>query len=105
MASTAACRKPSSAGLFRHALQIPPLPPLGRCSESILDTPISPELLPPDEKGNIAQQTEDLVGPYALHDFFLYYVVRFGLQPKKIFQLARAGLCRWHSMMIPCASG
>ena len=57
--------------------------------ESILDTPISPELLPPDEKGQIAQQTEDLVGPYALHDFFLYYVVRFGLHPKKVFQLAQ----------------
>ena len=57
--------------------------------ESILDTPISPELLPPDEKGNIAQQTEDLVGPYALHDFFLYYAVRFGLRPKKVYELAR----------------
>ncbi len=56
---------------------------------SILDTPISPELLPPDEQGNIAQQTEDLVGPYALHDFFLYYMVRYGLRPRKIFQLAQ----------------
>lgn len=55
--------------------------------EDILDTPISPELLPPDEQGNIAQQTEDLVGPYALHDFFLYYVVRFGYHPRKIFEL------------------
>ena len=55
--------------------------------EDILDTPISPELLPPDEKGNIAQQTEDLVGPYALHDFFLYYAVRFGYEPEKIYQL------------------
>ena len=55
---------------------------------SILDTPISPELLPPDEKGNIAQQTEDLVGPYALHDFFLFYAVRYGFEPEKIFQLA-----------------
>lgn len=55
--------------------------------QSILDTPISPELLPPDEHGNIAQQTEDLVGPYALHDFFLYYAVRFGYEPKKIFEL------------------
>ncbi len=53
----------------------------------ILDTPISPELLPPDEKGNIAQQTEDLVGPYALHDFFLYYAIRFGYHPKKIYEL------------------
>ncbi len=53
----------------------------------ILDTPISPELLPPDEKGNIAQQTEDLVGPYALHDFFLYYAIRFGYHPEKIYEL------------------
>ena len=57
--------------------------------QSILDTPISPELLPPDEQGNIAQQTEDLVGPYALHDFFLYYVVRFGMRPRKIYELAK----------------
>lgn len=54
----------------------------------ILDTPISPELLPPDEKGGIAQQTEDIVGPYALHDFFLYYMVRFGFAPAKIFALS-----------------
>ena len=55
--------------------------------ERILDTPISPELLPPDEKGNIAQQTEDLVGPYALHDFFLYYAVRYGYAPRKIYEM------------------
>ena len=54
----------------------------------ILDTPISPELLPPDAEGKISQQTEDLVGPYALHDFFLYYVLRFGFTPTKIFTLA-----------------
>ena len=54
----------------------------------ILDTPISPELLPPDKAGEIAQQTEDLVGPYALHDFFLYYVLRYGFTPKKIYTLA-----------------
>ena len=54
----------------------------------IVDTPISPELLPPDEKGNISQQTEDLVGPYALHDFFLYYTVRLGYSPAKIYTLA-----------------
>ena len=57
------------------------------CLQSILDTPISPELLPPDEKGNILQQTEDVVGPYALHDFFLYYASRFGYPPKKVFDL------------------
>ncbi len=54
----------------------------------ILDTPISPELLPPDEKGQIAQYTEDLVGPYALHDFFLYYMLRCDYTPTKIFALA-----------------
>ena len=53
----------------------------------ILATPVSPELLPPKD-GEIAQRTEDLVGPYELHDFFLYYVLRFGFAPKKIFRLA-----------------
>ena len=55
----------------------------------IVDTPISPELIPADEKGNIRQKTEDLVGPYELHDFFLYYFLRFGFRPAKIFMLAR----------------
>jgi NAD+ synthase (glutamine-hydrolysing) len=55
----------------------------------IVDTPISPELTPADEKGNIKQKTEDLVGPYELHDFFLYYFLRFGFSPKKIFLLAQ----------------
>lgn len=54
----------------------------------VLDTPVSPELLPPKD-GMIAQKTEDLVGPYELHDFFLYYVLRFGYEPSKIFRLAR----------------
>ena len=54
----------------------------------ILDTPISPELLPPDAEGKITQHTEDLVGPYALHDFFLYYVLRFGFPPGKVYHLA-----------------
>lgn len=53
----------------------------------ILDTPVSPELLPPKD-GEIAQKTEDLVGPYELHDFFLYYMQRFGFSPKKIYRLA-----------------
>ncbi|MBE6924826.1 MAG: NAD(+) synthase [Ruminococcaceae bacterium] len=55
----------------------------------ILDTPISPELLPPDAEGKIAQKTEDLVGPYALHDFFLFYALRYGFTPTKIFTLAQ----------------
>ncbi|HAX53260.1 NAD(+) synthase [Muricomes intestini] len=53
----------------------------------VLDTPVSPELLPPKE-GNIAQKTEDLVGPYELHDFYLYYMIRFGYEPGKIYRLA-----------------
>lgn len=55
----------------------------------IVDTPISPELVPTDEKGNIKQKTEDLVGPYELHDFFLYYFFRFGFRPAKLLLLAR----------------
>ena len=54
----------------------------------VLDTPVSPELLPPKD-GVIAQKTEDLVGPYELHDFYLYYVLRFGFSPSKIYRLAR----------------
>ena len=54
----------------------------------ILNTEISPELLPPDESGNIAQKTEDLVGPYILHDFFLYYAVRWGFAPDKVRYIA-----------------
>ncbi|MBN2220941.1 MAG: NAD(+) synthase [Vallitaleaceae bacterium] len=55
----------------------------------ILQTPVSPELLPPSGDGKISQKTEELVGPYELHDFFLYYVLRFGYRPKKIFYLAQ----------------
>ena len=54
----------------------------------ILDTPVSPELIPPKD-GEIAQKTEDLVGPYELHDFFMYYILRFGFRPAKIFRLAK----------------
>ena len=54
----------------------------------VLDTPVSPELLPPKE-GEIAQKTEDLVGPYELHDFYLYYVLRFGYEPSKIYRIAK----------------
>lgn len=55
----------------------------------IIDTPISPELIPTDEAGNIKQKTEDLVGPYELHDFFLYYALRYGFSPRRIFMLAK----------------
>ena len=57
--------------------------------QDVLDTPVSPELLPADQDGEISQKTEDLVGPYELHDFFLYYFVRFGFSPEKISILAQ----------------
>ena len=57
--------------------------------QSVIDTPISPELIPADEDGNIKQKTEDLVGPYELHDFFLYYFLRFGFRPLKLYVLAQ----------------
>ncbi|MCR5606673.1 MAG: NAD(+) synthase [Treponema sp.] len=68
-----------------------------RVLKDILDTPVSPELLPPEENGNIAQKTEDLVGPYELHDFFMYYMLRFGFSPKKIFFLAKTAFDKQYS--------
>lgn len=62
---------------------------LSRVLLDVLDTPVSPELLPPDKDGKIAQKTEDLVGPYELHDFFLYHMLRFGMTPKKLFRIAK----------------
>lgn len=58
----------------------------------IIDTPISPELIPADSHDNITQITEDLVGPYELHDFFLYYILRYGFGPSRIYYMARAAL-------------
>ncbi|MBR0402461.1 MAG: NAD(+) synthase, partial [Lachnospiraceae bacterium] len=55
----------------------------------VLDTPVSPELLPPEENGEIAQKTEDLVGPYELHDFFIFQVLRYGYRPAKVCRLAK----------------
>jgi len=63
----------------------------------IIDTPISPELIPADEQGNIRQKTEDLVGPYELHDFFLYYFLRYGFRPSKIYFLAKKAFDGTHS--------
>ena len=60
-----------------------------RVLQSILDTEISPELLPPDKEGKIAQKTEDIVGPYELHDFFLYRILRCGDEPEKVYYLAK----------------
>ena len=59
----------------------------------IVDTPISPELIPADENGLIKQKTEDLVGPYELHDFFIYYFLRYGFSPMKIYMLAKKAFC------------
>lgn len=61
--------------------------------KDIIATPISPELIPPDENGIITQETESFVGPYALNDFFLYYVLRYGFEPKKIYTLAQRAFC------------
>jgi NAD+ synthase (glutamine-hydrolysing) len=55
----------------------------------IIDTPVSPELLPVDSRGQMTQFTEDVVGPYDLHDFFLYYTLRYGFSPSKIFYLSK----------------
>ncbi len=63
----------------------------------ILDTPISPELLPADENGEIAQRTEDLVGPYELHDFYLYYMVRCGFEPDKLYRIAKLAFASKYS--------
>lgn len=62
----------------------------------VLDTPVSPELLPPED-GQISQKTEDIVGPYELHDFFLYYVMRFGYAPAKIYRLAKIAFAGQYS--------
>lgn len=62
---------------------------IGETLRDVIDTPISPELIPANENGEIKQKTEDLVGPYELHDFFLYHVLRHGFRPSKIYLLAR----------------
>lgn len=79
--------------LVRHLVSwFATLPEMAGVSETlldILDTPVSPELLPATADGHIAQKTEDLVGPYELHDFFLYYTLRYGFSPERILMLAR----------------
>ena len=74
--------------LVRYAADCAEDETLRRVLLDILDTPVSPELLPA-KNGEIAQKTEDLVGPYELHDFFLYYTVRFGFSPAKVYRLAK----------------
>lgn len=66
----------------------------------VVETPISPELLPADKNGDIAQKTEDHVGPYVLHDFFLYYMLRFGFEPVKIYYLAQKAFVGVYSSQI-----
>ncbi len=74
--------------LVKHAADTTTDEALKEVLYDVLDTPVSPELLPPKD-GDIAQKTEDLVGPYELHDFFLYYMLRFGYEPSKIYRLAK----------------
>ena len=65
---------------------------LADCLIDILETPVSPELLPTSETGEIAQETESIIGPYEIHDFYLYYILRYGFSPKKIFRIAQKAL-------------
>jgi NAD+ synthase (glutamine-hydrolysing) len=82
---------------------------VGKILHGVLDTPVSPELLPPDADGNIVQETEDVIGPYELHDFFLWHWLRNGFGPAKIAALAEltfAGrydsvtISRWLTMFL-----
>ena len=75
--------------LIRYVAQLPSFMAQHDTLIDVVDTPISPELTPADADGNIQQKTEDLVGPYELHDFFLYYMVRLGFRPSKIYMLAQ----------------
>ena len=79
--------------LVRHLVKWVAITQMGKESSNVLldviDTPVSPELLPATNNGEISQKTEDLVGPYELHDFFLYYTIRFGFTPEKVFFLCQ----------------
>ena len=76
--------------IVRYYAETTTSPELSRVLLDILDTPVSPELLPTDKSGTeMTQKTEDLVGPYELHDFFLYYGIRWGFEPKKVYRLAK----------------
>ena len=72
-----------------HCAEVAENKALSKVLYDILDTPVSPELLPADDNGNIAQKTEDIVGPYELHDFYLFYMLRYGMSPDKLFRLAK----------------
>lgn len=75
--------------LVRYFAQTTKDAELSACLLDVLDTPVSPELLPPTAGGKIAQKTEELVGPYELHDFFLYYMLRCGFPPAKVYRVAK----------------
>ena len=75
--------------LIRYMARLPHFAQQRDTLIDVVDTPISPELTPADAEGNIQQKTEDLVGPYELHDFFLYYMMRYGFRPQKVFMLAK----------------
>ena len=74
--------------LVEHCAQLEAFAPCREILQDILDTPVSPELLPPDETGEITQKTEDILGPYLLHEFFLYYLVKYGFRPAKLYYYA-----------------
>ena len=86
--------------LVRHLVQYYAdtcgLPELAKVLQDVLETPVSPELLPPVD-GVIAQKTEELVGPYELHDFFLYYMLRCGFPPAKIYRVAKQAFAGQYS--------
>ena len=75
--------------IVRHVAKTSRNPRVSQVLIDVVETPVSPELLPANEDGTIAQQTEDLVGPYELHDFFLYHTLRWGSRPRKVLRLAR----------------
>lgn len=75
-----------------HDMDANNFPGIARIIDDIIDTPVSPELLPPNEDGTIAQKTEDTVGSYILHDFFLYYTLRFGMEPEEIYELCKCAV-------------
>ncbi len=74
--------------VLKYLITLNTFKPLAQTIKSIVDTPISPELLPPDKMGNIVQKTEETIGSYDLHDFFIYFTVKEGAPPEKIFQMA-----------------
>lgn len=74
--------------LLSHLINVQAFPNLSEHMQEALDTPVSPELLPPDASGRIQQKTEDILGPYELHDFFLYYFVKYNMRPSKLYHYA-----------------